>query len=421
MRKINHKLTVKASLVVALFSLLCLTGCGQDEKLGLDPADSVAPASPTNISVENIDGGAIISFSAPKDDDLLCVMALYMTNGVERTTKASPYVNKLKVEGFGSEGEFKVILKSVDKSNNESEPVTVTIHPLTPPVKQIFESLKVVDSFGGAKISWKNVMENNIIIEVFRKDGDEWVSVENFYSNAQNGLATIRGYDPEPITFRFRIRDRWDNYSDFLETDILPLEEKQLDKSKFRMVTALPGDSPSHSTLVISNIWDNKWHVSNSCYHGNGAASTPEMNRTITFDMGQTAKISRFKMYQRTESAAFIYSHNNLKHYVIYGCNELTSEMYDTNVSGRYDADKNLWYPTFNGWTEVLDVWCRKPSGDSGVVTNEDTEYILNGDEHEVPIEAPAFRYIRILFLENWSGGMIAQIGEMDFWGQIIN
>lgn len=68
------------------------------------------------------------------------------------------------------------------------------------------------------------------------------------------------------------------------------------------------------------------------------------------------------------------------------------------------------------------DVHCYRPSGfDSTVVTNEDKEYILGGDEHEVPIEAPSFRYIRILMLENWSGGTIGQIEEMSFWGQIIN
>ena len=52
------------------------------------------------------------------------------------------------------------------------------------------------------------------------------------------------------------------------------------------------------------------------------------------------------------------------------------------------------------------------------MLTNEDIEYIQNGDEHEVPIEAPNFRYVRILMLETWSGGTYAQIGEMTFWGQ---
>lgn len=403
------KIMKKENLIIALLGMFCLLGCGQEEKIGLDPTDSIAPAAPTNIEVENANGSAIISFKAPKEDDLLCVVASYMVNGVERTTKASPYVNKLRVEGFGKEGEYQITLKSVDKSKNESDPVLVTVHPLIPPVELIFNSLKVVDSFGGVKIFWENETETNIIVEAFRQDGDEWTSVENFYSSAKEGKATIRGYDPEPVTFKFRIRDRWDNYSEFLETDNLPMEEVQLDKSKFRTVIALPGDAPSHGSLTIDKIWDDN-NVS-SCYHGSGN----DIGRTITFDMGVVAKISRFKMWQRTESEAWIYSHNNLKRYVIYGCNEITEEM----RNGGLEVE-DVVYPTFEGWTEIVDVLCHKPSGDSGKVTNEDKEYILNGDEQEVPIEAPAFRYIRIHMLENWSGGMISQIGEMTFWGQIV-
>jgi hypothetical protein len=78
-----------------------------------------------------------------------------------------------------------------------------------------------------------------------------------------------------------------------------------------------------------------------------------------------------------------------------------------------------IMYPTFEGWTKIMDVECYKPSGqDNPNITNEDIEYIQNGDEHEVPIEAPNFRYVRILMLETWSGGTYAQIGEMTFWGQ---
>ncbi|GHT71704.1 hypothetical protein FACS189455_4130 [Bacteroidia bacterium] len=403
--------------------IFCLAGCGQDEKLGLDATDNVAPTPPTVVSIENVNGGAIITFKAPKDEDLLCVVASYTINGVERTTKVSPYVDKLKVEGF-MEGEFQVNLTSVDKSKNESQPVPVKINPLIPPVELIFESLNVLDSFGGVKLFWENPMKDNVIVEVSRKDGDEWISVENFYTNAPVGQGSIRGFDPEPITFRFRIRDRWDNYSEYRVTDNLPLEEKQLDKSKFKMVTILPGDSPSHSSLVISNIWDGNTTGSNNCYHGSGSSSNyGEMNRTITFDMGQKAKISRFKLWQRLSGDSWTFNHNNIKHYVIYGCNELTAEMY-TGGTLHPDPDwaaKDVILPTFEGWTEVLDVWCLKPSGlPTGQLSNEDREAANNGDEHEIPIEVPSFRYIRILFLENWSGGNIAQIGEMTFWGQIV-
>lgn len=410
MKRINHSSRVKGCLSVILLSMLCLGGCGQEEKIGLDPVDNIIPGVPTNISVENTNGGAIISFTAPKDDDLLCVVATYMINGHEMTSKASPYVNKLKVEGFGEEGTYEVTLKSVDKSKNESASIPVIVNPTTPPVKTIFTTLKVVDSFGGVKLSWLNPTETNIIIEASRKDGDDWVSAENFYSASKEGKGTIRGYDPKPVTFRFRIRDRWDNYSEFLETENLPLEEIQIDKSKFREVTALPGDATPMSSLPISAIWDG--NTVSKCFHSASAGA----DHAITFDLGQVVKVSRFKMWQRTESEAWIYSHNNLKHYIIYGCNEITAEMREggTEVDG-------VTYPTFEGWTEIVDAWCYKPSGDSGQVTNEDKEYILNGDEQEVPIDAPAFRYIRIYMLESWSGGTPTQIGEMTFWGQVVN
>lgn len=140
------------------------------------------------------------------------------------------------------------------------------------------------------------------------------------------------------------------------------------------------------------------------------------IDKAITFDLGVQVKMSRFKMWQRTSSAAWIYDHNNLKRYVVYGCNELTEEM----RGGGIEVDGEV-FPTFEGWTKIMDVQTYKPSGESGQVTNEDKEYILNGDEQEVPIEAPSFRYIRILFQETWGNTICAQIGEMSFWGQIVN
>lgn len=398
------------NIIIALYGMLMLSACGQDEKIGLDPTDGIAPAAPTNIQVENINGGAFITYEAPKDDDLLCVVATYDINGVERTTKASPYNNKLKVEGFGEVGEYDIRVKSVDKSKNESEEIVVKVNPLTPPVDLIFQSLKVFDSFGGVKLSWENTNEDKIIVEAFTKDGDEWVSVENFYSSSKEGKATMRGYDPEPVSFKFRIRDRWDNYSEFLETNNLPLAEVELDKDLFREVTPLPGDAAGMSNYPVRMIWDG--NTVKNCYHTAGFG----LDRTVTFDLGVKAKLSRFKMWERTESHAWLYNHNNLKRYVIYGCDEITEDMRE---GGREDEDGEV-FPTFEGWTKIMDVLTYKPSGDNGKVSNEDKEYILNGDEQEVPIEAPAFRYIRILMLENWSYGTYMQIGEMSFWGQVV-
>ena len=186
--------------------------------------------------------------------------------------------------------------------------------------------------------------------------------------------------------------------------------EEELDKSKFSEVTRLPGDCTVNGGLPIRNIWQGNNNT--DCFHDNEAS----MGKCVTFDMGQIAKVSRFKMWQRRgDGNIWTYTHNNLKKYVIYGCTELTDEMYNSGV----EKEDGIIYPTFEGWTKVMDVECYKPSGqDNPVITNEDIEYIQNGDEHEVPIDAPNFRYVRILFVESWSNGVHSQIGEMTFWGQ---
>lgn len=421
MKRINSISTIKSNLSIVLLSILCLTGCSQTEKLGLNAMDSVSPAAPTNITVRNINGGAIIKYIPPKEDDLLCVKASYSINGVEHFSSSSPYVDSLKVEGFGQEEDFQIQLRSIDKSKNESEPVIVTIHPLTPPIQQIRESLNVTDVFGGIKFTWENPSTSNVIIQVFKKEEGEWIAVDNVYTNSPSGFYSIRGLKPEPVSFRFRIRDRWDNYSEFKETENLPLEEIQLDKKLFKELNQkLPGDLTILGSFRVSNIWDGSYTtflhsiMDNVLEFGVG--------KTITFDMGVKAQLSRFRLYQRydNDGKGFLYNHNNMKDYVIYGCNEITDEMYKGGQQETVESGVII-HPTFEGWTKIMNVHTYKPSGDdSGVLTNEDISYAKNGDEHEVPADAPAFRYMRIHFLTNWSNGGYIQMSEMTFWGKIV-
>ncbi len=85
-----------------------------------------------------------------------------------------------------------------------------------------------------------------------------------FIQVQKEGKATIRGLAAEPISMKFRVRDRWDNYSDFLETENLPLIEEELDKSLFREIAPLPGDVPALVGNEIRKIWDG--NTVNSCF-----------------------------------------------------------------------------------------------------------------------------------------------------------
>ena len=391
------------STLICLVLVLTTVKCSDDTRLGLSATDNIPPSTPKIVKVDNINGGAIIYYDIPKESDLMYVVAEYTINNVEYGKMSSPYVDSIKVEGFGNDKEYSIKIYSVDKSRNKSDPTVATINPLKPPVELIFESLKVIPSFGGIKVSWDNPTESNIIVNISVKDSlDDWIELESFYSSTRTGSGSVRGLDTIPKMFGIKIRDRWDNYSNLLEQKEQPLFETLLDKGKFREVTPiLPNDAPALNTsFAVSNIWDGIMNTSEGCYH---SLDEGGINKFITFDLGQTAKLSRYKMWERVYGDSWTYSHNNLKRYNIYGCKVLTADMRATG--------------SLDGWTLLYEALTYKPSGE-GPVTNEDKEYIRNGDEHEFPLEIPSVRFIRIHMLETWSGGLPTQIGEMTFWGQ---
>lgn len=389
-------INIKKIFVILLVAMVGIS-CSDNTKLGLPSKDGDAPSEPKVLSVRNTNGGAVIRYQVPADEDLLCVAASYVINEKVYETKVSPFVDSVKVEGFGTQGQYIVNLKSVDKSRNESSPVEVSISPEKAPVEFIYESLNVRAAFGGISLTWNNPTEANVIVGVSYKDPiGEWINLENFYTNTRNGKEAIRNLDTIPKEFSVVVRDRWDNYSPSLVTILTPIYEEEIDRTLFKDIVGLPHDC---SLSGIQKIWDNNLSFGKSFY-----TTTNEENNFITFDMGQTAKLSRFKLWQTNPDAKWPYSMSNLKSYAVYGCAEITPEMRETG--------------SLDGWSLLFDGVCFKPSGE-GPVTNDDLQALANGDEHEVPLDAPAVRYIRIHLKEAWDGGIQKLIAEMKFWGQI--
>ena len=61
-----------------------------------------APAPITNISVKNVNGGAIIKYTPSDDVDLLYVKAIFTnTRGEQQEVRSSMYVDSLVIEGLG--------------------------------------------------------------------------------------------------------------------------------------------------------------------------------------------------------------------------------------------------------------------------------------------------------------------------------
>ena len=392
---------IKKGLVTLLVILTCF-GCSDNSKLGLPIKESTPPTQPEVTTIRNINGGAVIHYKVPTDEDLLCISATYTINGKQYIAKSSAYVDSIRVEGFGKEGKFSIKLRSIDKNRNESAPVDVAISPKKAPVELIFESLNVQTGFGGIKVSWDNPTEANVIVSVSYKDDlGDWISQENFYTSSKKDMRSIRGFNTDPRMFGIVVRDRWDNYSKLLETEHTPYFEEEIDRSKFQATRSkLPGDCNIHGATSLPKLWDGSTALMDCLFTDNTGVQFPY----VTFDMGQTAKLSRFKMWQLTEGT-WIYNQSNLRTYDVYGCNEITADMYETG--------------SLDGWTLLCEAECRKPSGD-GPVTNEDREYINNGDEHEVFLEAPPVRYIRIHMKKTWDPSSLQKlIGDIRFWGEV--
>lgn len=384
-----------------LFLGVLLSGC-DEEPIGQQPLDGIAPQPPTNVTVENLNGAAIIRYDVPKDEDLMYVKASYMINGKPMEARSSVYTNELKVVGFGDTLQYDITLTSVDRSRNESEAVAVKVKPLLSPVQLIFNSLKMFDGFGGVGITWDNPTEAEILVTFMVHDSTnpkEWIEAkEPLPTSVREGSTALRGFDTITMPFAVYIRDRWDNYSDTLIEVHTPLFEQELNREKFEAVPIDVFDDTPYGGFYLSNLWDGKIDGNNGFWHTNAVLDMPV---TGTIDLGVQAKLSRFKYWQRP---LFFYTHNNPRRFALYGCNDLSEVTSDLST-----------------WTLLGNFESFQPSGQGpGKVSNEDNEFAAAGEEFEFPIDVAVTRYVRIAVYETWGGSNIAQGAEIKFWGQNV-
>jgi len=351
-------------------------------------------------SVENLPGAAKITYSLPGDKDILFVKAEYEPSpGKTRSIRSSFYKNEVYLEGFNKAGEYDVKLYTVDRGENASEPVIVTVSPLTPPIVTIYKSLNLIEDFGGANITFSNETSSSVAISVLVDDGTgDYTPTETYYTKEEQGSFSVRGFDPVERVFGVVIRDRWNNYSDTLFKTVTPIFEEQLDKELFSEII-LPTDEVSAWGRPMHRLWDDIVDTGTSIFHTAQGSGIPQW---FTFDMGTTAKLSRFKIWQRMNTA-LLYEHGNPKKWEFWGRAD------QPNPDGSWD-----------GWIYLGTFDSYKPSGlPMGSYTNEDWEYANRGEEFNFPLDAPPVRYMRFKLLENWSGTDYLNFCELTFWGQV--
>ncbi|WP_320908917.1 MULTISPECIES: DUF5126 domain-containing protein [Bacteroides] len=419
----------------------------QDEK------DNIPPKSVTDVVVENINGGAIITYKLPDDPDLLAVKAVYYYKKGEDLKEAysSAFNNTISLEGFPDVNERTVQLFAIDKSMNHSAPVEVQIKPLLPPVEMIRKSLKVNPTFGGVYMLWENAQEDEISITLYRKDAKgDMAFYDAYYSKAKEGKYTFRGLENAEQEFYFEIKDKWGNYSAPLDTILTPLFEEEIvgrnnsgdiwqrwgwdDKSCIYRGDIVGQEAAANRQFRLihdGNTWNNStwWHTKGnklSDFIDWPNAEYTVMPLYFTIDMGKKASYSRLRYWMRSRSP--IFSAQTFTSFEVWGTNnpKPLSQIGD----GSKEDNLKYWteWPEVNGtdewkndWEKLADFKLTLPSGatDPNLLTNEDTEFIKAGFEVEMDPKYAnePFRYIRFVVRECREPSAQIQLSELKFWG----
>lgn len=379
--------------------------------------DKTKPLPVSNIQVSNFPGGAYITYTLPDSKNILYVQASYKINGVtSRQTKSSYYSDSITVSGFAKSQDYNVVLYTVTRAEVMSDSVVVTVHPDTPAYLQVLPTVKMVKDFGGVNVSCQNTTLANVGVVVIGLDSTNKLQIINQdYTNQDSINFSLRGYDTLPRQFGVYITDQWGNISDTVYSTITPIYEVQMNKSLFQPYV-LPTDALTGFGWVLTNLWDG--NTGSPGYHTTQPILPLIWPAVITFDMGQSAKLSRFTIWDRgiDGSGNFLWQAGAPLVWVLWGSN---STPVDETMPG-LDSLPPVGGATVDGWTNLGTFTLpNKPSGlPNPEYSNADLAFWNAGFPYDFSLNLPKVRYLRFQCIANVSlTNDFFNIEEMTFWG----
>src|SRR6478735_11538332 len=141
---IKNNILMKIKIILLAILSIVIVSCKDEINSPLEK-DSPVSGNISNVSVTNLPGGAMLTYSIPSDPSFSHVLAEVSTkSGKIRQYKASNYINSLKIDGLGDTETYIVKVYAVNKSEVRSTPIDVEIKPLTPPFRTVFKTVEVV-------------------------------------------------------------------------------------------------------------------------------------------------------------------------------------------------------------------------------------------------------------------------------------
>jgi len=394
--------------VSLLFQYSCKKSNGFNDIVS---TDKTKPGAVSNVKVSNFNGGAYITYTLPDSKNILYVQANYMINdSASRQTKSSYYSDSITVNGFAQSKDYKVALYVVSRANVASDSVVVTVHPATPPYLLTYASLSAQSDFGGINIRASNAVKANVGVVTILPSAatGKYEIVDQNYSNLDTFNYSLRGYDTLPKKFAFYVTDPYGNRSDTLFQTISPIFEEMMNKSLFSAYV-LPTDVKNYENGLfnLSNLWDGNF--GENCYNTEqplltsslGGGKTFLWPAWATFDMGQTAKLSRYIIWDRVGDAQqFIWTSGAPQQWIMWGrADTPQDEVMPTDTT----ALPAIGQKTPGGWIN-MGVFDAPAKPADNPLTNADIQTWLNGFNFNISLDVPPVRYIRFECLQTMGG-----------------
>jgi hypothetical protein len=391
-------------IMPVLLVMLAIACKKSESNISVVSDDKTKPGVVTDVQVENINGGARITYKLPNSKNLLYVLANYKINDTRtRETKASYYTDTILVDGFSREKEYEVTLYAVSRANIKSDPVVVKVNPKVPNYLMINTNLDITADFGGVNFYGLNPNKTPIALHVlsYNETTKSYDEQEPEYISTDTVNFSVRGFDATPHKFGVFTTDRFGNVSDTVFKTLTPLFETLLDKSKFSVYN-LASDSPIGYNWQFKQFFDGNtgepgWHTS----------SAPTMQGT--FSLGVSAKISRFVLWERMNSP---FGYQNIKKMTLWGS--------DKDAPQDSQLPKNSPAGTVSGdWVNLGNfVFPNPPSGLPANQANaSDFQFVANGVNFKMPGNAPATKFIRFVCTETWGGLDYVNALEISLYG----
>lgn len=359
------------------------------------------PQPVTDINIEPVAGGAIVSYKIPNMEDILGVKGVYtLSSGVRYEASSSFYENKLEILGFNDTLTHEVELYTYNRAQELSNPVKITFNPLESALSKVVKSVNIVSDFGGAQFNWINELKAPLTLEFLAQDSlRKLQTMRIITSEADTARQSIRGFEPEPRVFGVIISDFWNNKSDTIYPEggfVLPMYEEKLDKSIMNIMKLGNDQNYTNWEGMDSYIIDDNLETF-------GHSPNSSLPAPFTIDLGAVAKISRVVLFQRYFSNQY-YNWGNPRKISIYG------KVTRPSQSGNWDE-----------WEKIMDGEIIKPSNlPIGTMTDEDIATAESGHEFIFELTQEPLRYIRIVIESTWGGTTFTHPTEVDVYGEVV-